>query len=141
MKLTEKYILCPDCDDDRRQGNGFVNPFHEKARAAVYFSGPSWNGVKMPKDGQNAPSWSPPYSLALVDGVRVPVSSREPLKSVRAGVHALWFKEEEGHRILLIGMGATLRERRGLTEDKARTLWDRLQDFITIKTLWNLGFK
>lgn len=149
-KLGDKYILVPDCDDDRwdHDSQRFVNPNHIKAQAAIYGTGKVWEGAgsaRSLKPGDRVGGWYPPHTLALVKGVRTPVNTSERQgmnpKSLRAGCHAVWWKEADGtNRITIWGADDSFLERTKLSDQKARTLWNRIQDFITIKTLWNLGF-
>lgn len=149
MKVAEKWLLVPDCDDDRtsHETREFLNPRYLTAQAEVYGKGVAWDGprrYKVLKGSEYVGGWHPPYSMKQINGEWKPVlweeEKTENPKTLRGGIHALMFIEQNGYRIFIIGADDTYRERSGLTERKAKTLWDRLNHFVTLKTLWRLGF-
>lgn len=151
MKLAEKYVLVPDCDDDRWDWtvDKFVNPNHLAAQARVYGTGKTWNengSVRVCLHSDAIGGWYPPYTLVLDKGIRTPVSVEHKvgmnLKRFRAGIHAIWWKDNDGtHRIDIWGADDTFSSKNGMSEKLASNIWAKIQDHVTIKTLWSLGFK
>lgn len=154
--IAKAYVLVPDCDDDRvnhRTGEP-VNPRHERAQADVYGTGREWDGStrrKVCQPGDYLPGWYPAMTLKVEGGVRSELPwqearDNEALERPRqypAGFHAGWYRNDgDGtHRITLWGGDDCSYERDGLSEARARVLWSRLRDFVTLKTLFRLGFR
>ena len=153
--VARAYFLVPDCDDDRvnHLTGELVNPRHRQAQADVYGSGTEWHGAtprKVLQPGDHAPGWYPAMTLKIVDGVRSELpwqdardnEARKCPRVYRAGFYAVWYHLQDGsHRIAVIGGDDTSYARAGLSEAKARRLWSRLRDFVTLKTLYRLGFR
>ena len=154
LVVESAYFFVPDCDDDRKSHltGEFVNPYHEQAQADVYGTGWGWDGSTLRKalrPGDYAPGWYPAITLKIEGGVRKELpwqeardnESRERPRKYRAGFYAIWYYLRDGsHRISVIGGDDTSYVRTGLSEAKARRLWSRLRDFVTLKTLFRLGF-
>ncbi len=152
--IAEKHLLVPDCDDDRAswdEHRQFVNRHHAAAQRRVYATGrvewvPELNlRTKTFVSGDRVGHWSPPMSLRLTpDGTRVEVRSNEDQRGTRAGVWAHWsqylINPESSNHIVIWGGDDTYLERVQLSTEKARRIWEMLNDFVTIKTLWRLGF-
>lgn len=162
--IAEKYLLVPDCDDDRYADGKPVNPRHPRASQEVYckhrvrvmgalvrgYQGDG--GVIVPCRPDDAFSgWHPPQTLVLGGGDRREATPAERASGVsadgkrlrlRAGVKALWYRQADGlHRICVWGGDDFALEKSSMTEAKARAMWSRLRDFITRKTLeQRLGF-
>ena len=154
--VAKAYVLIPDCDDDRvnHLTRKLVNPRHERAQADVYGTGWEWDGStrrKAYQPGDYLPGWYPAMTLKIEAGVRSELpwqeerdnEARDRPRWYPAGVHASWYRNDlDGtHRIVLWGGDDTSYERNGLSEARARVLWSRLRDFVTLKTLFRLGFR
>lgn len=149
--IAEKYILVPDCDDDRQRPDDysqFVNRHHAAAQRRVYAKGPmEWSQelgrVRSFLSTDRRGNWSPPMSLLIGKG-GIRRETYGALPGTRAGVWARWSQwpvdPENNNHIVIWGGDDTYLERVKLPTEKARRLWGRLNDFITIKTLWRLGF-
>lgn len=131
--IEERYLRVPDCDDDRRDDSGYVNPRHEAERDRVY-RGKEW-----------APygRWSPPIEAdrtgrELLGDNRGRVRSRNI-----AVVHAIFRRYSNGvYRISIIGGDDTSMCRDVTGHEKAMRLWSRVnRGMITQKTLKRLGFE
>lgn len=160
--IEKKYVLVPDCDDDRyvwpAVDNGFRghrqprNPRHIREQARVYFTGkPVWNPeegcfLKEFSKGDMAGFWSPAMTLEWKDGqlqqVDYEVAWKNPYKKFLAGFLAvLYFVEGENtYRISLYGGDDTSYQRYDLSPQKAQNIWKRINHHITIKTIRRLGF-
>jgi len=137
--VAEKLLLVPDCDDDRRVAGEFVNPRHPRASRQVY-------GKEVACVG----GWHPARTLVIEGGARRDLrpggmaewAARGRALRCRGGVEARWLCSRTGaHRISVRGGDDLGLEKVGLGETKARAMWDRLQDLVTMKTLRRLGFK
>ena len=137
--VAEKFLLVPDCDDDRRVAGEFVNPRHLRALQEVY-------GREVACVG----GWHPARTLVIEDGARRDLRPGEMAEwaasgralRCRGGMEARWLCNRTGtHRIAVRGGDDLGLEKVGLCETKARAMWHRLQDLVTMKTLRRLGFK
>lgn len=154
--IAEKHLLVPDCDDDRAhwdERHQFANRHHVAAQRRVYATGrlewvPEINlRAKAFVQGDLTGHWSPPLNLRIEpDGTRREVyrHTGESLKGTRAGVKANWYQwpvdPENNDHITIWGGDDTYLERVRMPTEKARRIWEMLNDFVTIKTLWRLGF-
>lgn len=130
--IEERYMRVPDCDDDRRDASGYVNPRHEAARARVY-DGEEW-----------APygRWSPPIE-ADSSGRETSRNGGDFTRRRIAVVHAIFRRHTNGdYRISIIGGDDTSMCRNVSGHEKAMRLWSRVsRGMITQKTLKRLGFE
>ena len=160
--VAEKLLLAPDCDDDRRALGKYVNPRHARASQEVYckarvrvgaevvraYQGEGGLVALRPEDAVGG--WHPAMTLVIEGGARRALRPGEMAEwtacgrspRCRGGVVARWLRSSTGaHRISVWGGDDLGLEKVGLSEAKARALWDRLRDFVTMKTLHRLGFK
>lgn len=161
--VEQKYVLVPDCDDDRTfwlsDGDKkcgrrvYRNPRHLKEQARVYFTGkPVWNAeqdcfLKEYNKGDLLGFWSPALTLEWKDGQLKEVDyeflRQNPHRKFLAGFLAfLYFDEVKNtYRISLCGGDDTSYQRYDLSPQKAQNIWKRLNHHITIKTIRRLGFQ
>ena len=160
--IEQKYILVPDCDDDRavhvRDQNGSLqrlqrNPRHIREQARIYFTGkPVWNEqegcfLKGFVVGDWPGFWSPALTLEWKDGQlqEVPYETKQQNwhRKYLAGFLALMYfdPEKSVYRISLVGGDDTSYQRYNLSQEKAQNIWKRLNHHITIKSIRRLGFQ
>ena len=159
--VAEKFLLVPDCDDDRRALGAYINPRHARASQEVYCKSRvrvgaevvrayrGEGGVVALRPEDSVSGWHPAMTLVIEGGARRPLRPGEVAEwaangrslRCRGGVEARWFCSSTGaHRISVRGGDDLALGKAGLSEVKARALWDRLRDFVTMKTLRRLGF-
>ncbi len=133
--IETRYLRVPDCDDDRRGNDGYINPRYEAARARVY-RGEAWSPYGR---------WSPPIEADRSGRELVWASRSSDLDRRRniAVVHAIFRRYQSGgYRISIIGGDDTSMCRDVSGHDKAMRLWDRVKHgMVTQKTLKRLGFE
>ena len=91
-------------------------------------------GLVKPYRSVLLPRSQPPTTLGLV----VAVVGGDRFTPPQFYGHCL---SERGHHPVGEGGDDTSYERNGLSEARARVLWSRLRDFVTLKTLFRLGFR